>query len=198
MDINSVGIPLAFVILASITLWFIILGKGYWYIKAFVVALTLYFSFGMWASLSNLSGWPSEQQLPEKFVLHWALVKEPSKTDITQTGSILLWASEKFDEDEETVNTILPFVKVKRNTSPRVYKLPYSEEMHEKLSKAMKQLTQGKGVMGGKGDAEGKEGGEKGLGKDGKGKRGKGYGSLSQEQDYIFYDLPPPVMPSKD
>ena len=193
---NFIGIPLTFVIIASLSLWFIILGKGSWWIKAFVVALTLYFSFGMWFSLSNMAGWPADKSPPDKFVLHWALVKEPSKTDINQKGAILIWASAEEEGDEAKQS--FPFLKNQNNKMPRVYKLPYSEEMHEKLTKAMKQIAQGKGVMGGKGNSEGKQGGEKGFGKDGKGKGSKGYGSLSQDQDYIFYDLPPAVLPSKD
>lgn len=198
MDINSVGIPLTFVIIISISLWFIILGKGYWYIKAFVVALTLYFSLGMWASLSNLSGWPSDSSLPEEFVLHWALVKEPSKTDINQNGCILIWASQNSEEDIVD-NRPISIVKKPSASTPRVYKLPYSENMHEKLAKAMKQIAQGKGVMGKKsGDGDGEAGDKEGTKKGGQKGKGKGYGGYSQEQDFIFYDLPPAKLPEKD
>jgi hypothetical protein len=183
---ETIGIVLTFIIIAALTLWFIILGKGHWFIKAIVVAVALYCSFGIWHSLNNLSGWPSDEAMPSKFMLHWALIKEPSKIDINQKGNILLWASERLDEDNES--------KKKRN-EPRVYKLPYTPEMHEKLSKAMKQMAQGKGVAGEKSQGQGET-----LKGDGhKGNSGKkGYGSLSNEQDFIFYDLPPPVMPSKD
>ena len=194
MDINSIGIPLTFIIVISISLWFIILGKGYWWAKAIVVALTLYFSIGMWAALSGLAGWPADQALPEKFLMHWALVKEPSKNDINQKGAILIWATEDSESNKE--NSIFPLSKNKNINQPRVYKLPYSEDMHEKLTKVMKQMAQGKGVRGEK-SGEGGEKGEKGNGKNGE-KKGKGYGSLSQEQDYIFYELPPAKLPEKD
>ena len=68
--------------------------------------------------------------------------------------------------------------------------------MHEKLAKAMQRIMQGKSVMGEKGDGSGEEGKDGNAKKSSNGK--KGYGSLSNEQDFIFYDLPPPVMPSKD
>lgn len=185
---ETIGIIITFIIIASLCLWFIILGKGHWLLKAAVVAFVLYCSFGIWHSLSGLSGWPSDELMPKKFMLHWALIKEPSKIDINQKGSILMWASSSDDDESSSKKT---------KNEPRVYKLPYTPEMHEKLSKVMQKLAQGKGVVGEKSEAEGKGGqGQKG-GKKGYGNQ-KGYGSLSNEQDYIFYDLPAPVMPQKD
>lgn len=194
MDTTIIGISITFVVIAAMCLWYIILGKGYWWLKAIMVSIVLYFSFGLWHSVSSLSGWPTEQVLPEKFTIHWALVKEPSKLIAGDSGSILIWAT-GLEEENRADNQFLPF-KIKKRKEPRVYKLPYSEQMHQKLAKAMQQLAQGKDVIG-----EKKGSGQKGQeGQEGKGgKEGqKGYGSLSNEQDFIFYDLPPAVLPPKD
>jgi hypothetical protein len=195
MDNTIIGISITFVIISAMCLWYIILGKGYWWLKAIVVSVVLYFSLGLWHSVSSLSGWPTEQVLPEKFTVHWALVKEPSKLNTADSGSILMWAS-SIEEEEQNENHLFPF-KIKKRKEPRVYKLPYSEQMHQKLAKAMQQIAQGKGVVGekkGSGEKDGKGQGQAKAGKEGQ----KGYGSLSSEQDFIFYDLPPAILPSKD
>lgn len=195
MDSTIIGISITFVVISAMCLWYIILGKGYWWLKALMVSVVLYFSFGLWYSVSSLSGWPTEQVLPEKFMMHWALVKEPSKLSTADTGSILMWAT-SMEEEEQTDNRLFPF-KIKKRKEPRVYKLPYSEQMHQKLAKAMQQLAQGKGVIGeksGAGESQEKGQGHAKGGKDGQ----KGYGSLSSDQDFIFYDLPPAVLPPKD
>lgn len=197
MDSTIIGISITFVVISAMCLWFIILGKGYWWLKGIMVSIVLYFSFGLWYSVSSLSGWPTEQNLPEKFMVHWALVKEPSKLNSSDLGSILMWASGIDDENEKIESSLFPF-KINKKKGPRVYKIPYSEQMHQKLAKAMQQIAQGKGVMGERNGSGGKEGKGQGNG-EGKGKDGqKGYGSLSAEQDFIFYDLPPAVMPEKD
>ena len=66
MNINAIGIPLTFIILASIGLWIILYSRGAWYFKLVFVFLSLYFSFLMWFSLSDLSGWATESKFPNK------------------------------------------------------------------------------------------------------------------------------------
>ena len=57
MDINAIGIPLAFIILSAIGLWLVIYASGSWLYKAAFIVMCLYFSFAMWHSLGDLSGW---------------------------------------------------------------------------------------------------------------------------------------------
>ena len=152
MNTEIIGIPITFIILSAAVLWLIILGKGYWWLKAFIVAVVLYFSLAMWFSLTNFSGWPVDIDMPNKFLVHWALVKQPSKKDVYQQGSILIWATE-VDENNETIvqqnkTLITPFTRSEKAVEPRVYKIPYSEKMHQKLIDAMKQITQGKQIIG--------------------------------------------------
>jgi hypothetical protein len=84
MQIQIIGIPLTFLVLFSIVLWFIILGKGKWWLKAIIVPVVLYFSLVIWFSLGGLSGWASASHLPKKFILHWSIIKEPSKKDVQE------------------------------------------------------------------------------------------------------------------
>jgi hypothetical protein len=207
MEIQIIGIPLTFLVLFSIVLWFIILGKGKWWLKAIIVPFVLYFSLVIWFSLGGISGWASASHLPKSFILHWSIIKEPSKKDVHEKGDIFIWASEIDDEHHfinSPVNSYLqPFTSTKNAGDPRSYRLPYSQDLHEKLANAMKSIAKGKTVVGkggeGEFDAEGDESnaGQGKKGKDGKVGKGKDGGSLSQEQDFMFHELPPPKLPEK-
>jgi len=223
MDFNALGIPVAFVLLSAMGLWLLIFAKGHWLLKIAFITFSLYFGLAMWFSLSELSGWPTNSELPQKFLVKGVLVTEPSRTITSDLGAIYVWVIE-IDEEykakkKEPAQWMLPFVSKKRAVEPRAYRLPYSEELKKKASQVSKMLKEGKQVVGEKSDLEGKGDGDgdgKGKGK-GKGKskgegegeyggkgqgkelgKGKGKGnSLSQQQDYMFYELPPPKMPDK-
>ena len=69
------SIPLAFFILSALLLWLIIGVKGRWSVKALVISLVLYSCLSIDFSLANLTGWPSDQSLPDNFQVHWIKVK---------------------------------------------------------------------------------------------------------------------------
>jgi hypothetical protein len=217
MDFNAIGIPIGFILLAAIGLWLLIFAKGWWVLKIFFMTLCIYFSLAVWLSLSQLSGWPSSSELPERFLINGVAVQEPSRTDPNDKGNIYVWATE-LDNDFKAKKTeisswLMPFVSKKRPSEPRAYRLPYTDEMREQMAQVSKMMKAGKPVVGernkltGKGDGEGGDGKGKGKGKGkgqgqgmGQGKEGQGKGkggSMSQEQDYMFYELPPPKFPEK-
>ena len=215
MEIQIIGIPLTFLVLFAVILWFIILGKGRWWLKAAIVPVVLYFSLIMWFSLGQLSGWASQSEMPETFILHWSIVKEPSKKDSHDQGAIYLWATQVDDEHQvinQPVNPVLhPFTPKKNAAEPRSYRIPYSRDMHEKIGKIQSMISKGKTVIGKRnGDGlstdQSGQGDGKGTGKDGKGGQGTGAqsgkqngsgGSLSRQQDFMFYELPAPKLPEK-
>ena len=206
---ETVGIPIAFVVISSILLWFVIGSKGNWFVKVCVIAATLLFSLVIWNSLEGIQGWPTKDELPAKFLLHWAVVVEDNK-DTKEPGAIYLWVKDVEEKENANWFSILPKDITK---SPRVYKIPYSRKTHEQLQKAIEGIKKGKRYVGenkGKGEigeeGEGKEGkgkgkdgkGKDGYPKDGKGKDGNGEFDFSQEQDLIFHELPPSLLPPKE
>jgi len=214
MDLNALGIPVAFVLLAALALWLIILGKGQWWLKMVFVSGILYFAICMWFSLGDLSGWPTNKAVPEKFLVHWMLVREGAKDNPKDTGHIYVWLTELDEEDkpkeEEPNPWILPFVSKQKASEPRAYRLPYSKQLHEQAAQVMQMLRAGKQVVGKRGDLAGDAGGGgegegkgkgkgKGKGREDKGEGGKGTGegSLSQDQIFMFYELPPAKLPEK-
>ena len=213
METQIIGIPLTFLVLFAVVLWFIILGKGKWWLKAAIVPVVLYFSLIIWFSLGQISGWASPNDMPDTFILHWSIVKEPSKKDVNDQGTIFIWATQ-VDENLQVANQSLnpllhPFTPRKNSAEPRSYRLPYDRDMHEKLNALQSMIAKGKTVVGkknGKGIGTEEDGQGKGGGKDGKGQKGlggkggnqKGSGdSLSQQQDFMFYELPAPKLPEK-
>lgn len=201
MDLNAVGIPLTFLVLCSMGLWLITYARGSWLIKLAFISICLYFSFLMWHSLSELSGWCTDSPMPKKSIIHWILVSEPSKSSTKDQGGIFFWATE-VDENNEIVRKmsillLRPFSSKKSETEPRAYRLPYSEDLHEKSAKAMRELMKGKTLIG---EREASGNGGEGLNEGGlNGKNGgkSNGGSLSREQVLRIYELPTFKLPPK-
>ena len=134
--------------------------------------------------------------------MHWAFIHEPSNSDINKKGYILIWANAINDDNDivesKTVSWLAHFSSKKNSDEPRVYRLPYTREAHEKIQQAMQSLAKGKKVGGSQGKGEGNQENMGQYGKDGDKKaKGKG-GSLSQEQEFMLYELPPIKLPEKD
>ena len=213
---ETLGIPLAFLCMISIIMWYIIGGRGKWWVKVPIIAVVAYLSLGLWYSMNGLLGWPTNASPPEKFQAHWIVV-QPPKSDDPNSGAIFLWAtdlqpdkSSAFGSDVPNwVNNVLfPFHSKKKKNDPRLYSLPYSKELHKQANGIIEgYLKKGKPFMGtmkqGEGKGKGKGQGEgQGEGPDGEGRnqgQGQGYGSFSRDDQPapMFYQLPPPKFPEK-
>jgi hypothetical protein len=88
---NILAIPIAFCLLTTILLWFIIGSKGHWVLKLVSILVCIYFSIVIWFSSCTYLGWPSKDPLPNKYVVSWAQVEEP---DPNFYGAIFLWVEE--------------------------------------------------------------------------------------------------------
>jgi hypothetical protein len=191
---DTIGIPIAFVIIVSILLWHLIGAKGKWYLKAIFIAIALYTSVGLWTSIDGMLGWPTAKSPPEIFQIHWLTVEEPNK--ITgDSGAIYLWASDMGQEKADK-NPFLFGMPVEKGKS-RLYVLPYSRNAHEQSENILTRLKNGESVIASKGKpGEGEEGNSQ-AGREGEAGEGSSDGSMSQEQDYIFHILPPAKLPDK-
>jgi|GEM_PF-1178190 hypothetical protein len=214
---NTIGISIAFIIMIVIMLWFIIGGKGQWWMKVPLIGFGVYISVVIWFAMNGLLGWATPSQLPDKFRVHWIVVEEPD--DEENNGGIYVWADDISKKKEEEIKELSwadkymkPYVLPLHNMTdngPRVYKIPYNRELHKQSRDIQKFLMEGgvyRGTMKGEGlpgkggqKGQGQGQGEGGEGRDGKGKgKGKGPGDMSQEQVPHFYQLPPPKFPPKN
>ena len=195
-------IPLVFFALFLLTLWFIIGANGHWAIKAAVIAMTLHLCISIGVSLGGFSGWPSEEDLPDKFIVHWIVVEEPAKKT-KSGGAIYVWATGVNGGKKEDAPSIWKrfFLNLSPTDDglPRAYATPYSKGKHEESNGVLTQIRAGKTVLGERGDGEG-EGGDEGEGDgDGNGDPADsaGEGSFSQTDGITFHELPPTKLPKK-
>ncbi len=190
------GIAMGFVLIAVLVLWFVIGSKGHWGIKAATMVLSLYFCLSVGFSISEFMGWPTDDKLPPKFLLHWAVIQEPD-VKLGDEGSIYVWVrpiNEPTIEHKEWSDYLLSFYDGK--SEPRAYRIPYSRELHEQAQKAIEAISKGEGVGGTSEEGSGK-GKKKSSGK-GNGKTGDGGKSLTNNGGIEFHKLPPPKLPDKD
>ena len=203
---NLYTLPLVVIMFAILAIlgWVLITSKGNWLVKALMISLCFGFGFCVWHAMekleSEMEGWPTEEVVRSQFELHWAVVNEPNKS-LGKKGDIFIWVT-PLDENympkkpkESKGFMMMMFKSKERHLNPRSYKIDYSREVHQQLQQAMQGIKDGKRMMGKPGGMKGKKGkGREGIGQDGKLNDG---GGESQEQDYIFHELPNPQMPPK-
>jgi hypothetical protein len=191
------SISFGFVVIAFLSLWFIIGSKGNWLVKASIILASMYFCLAVGFSVKDYMGWPTGDPLPKKFLVHWIIIEEPN-IQPENKGSIYMWVKpiENHKEKYEALEDyLISFYDGK--SQPRAYRLEYSRELHKQAQEAIANLMQGKqlgGTNGGEGD--GKRGGDSDI--DGSKKQnGNGDGSLTRNGGIMFYELPPTKLPEK-
>jgi len=205
-------IVVAFLILVLLVLWFIIGSKGKWWLKALVMVMSLHLSLSISSSLPDFAGWPSTAPVPDEVLVHWMVVEEPNKRT-KKEGSIYLWAtnlSEEIQPQKEGWHKYLFSLVTSDPSQPRVHRLPYSTEDHEKAEDIIGRIKNGESIVGtrngngegsegdGQGEGEGDGSGQEGGDGSQEGKDGNGSGGFSLSDDITFQQLPPPFLPPKD
>ena len=201
--IDTFGIPLAFVIIAALTLWVVLGCKGYWWLKMIMVSLSIFFSISLWNSLISLQGWPTTQTMPGKFEVKWLDVKEPNKKT-GQKGCIYVWARDLEPNSPPIEKAAAPPLSMQlhakeKSGEPRLYKLPYNRQMHQQAEEIKKMIGEGGQFFGtlakaGTGMSQLGSGQQE---EEGGGGGGSGGGAIS-EGEFVFHELPPPLFPAKE
>ncbi len=167
---GMIGLTASFLILVALILWLIILSKGkFWIIKSIVILTTTLFSIVVLLSLKDFVGWPSSSNLPEEFLLHWAIINEPDKIKNTE-GEIYIWAT-KLDKENKIKGI------------PRAYKIDYTRKNHEEITAGLIKVGEGIQQKGQK--VKAKENID--IDED-----------LSNLQEIAIFDLPKPLLPQKN
>jgi hypothetical protein len=101
-----------------------------WLKGILVVSVTVFYFYAD-SVVHQLSGWPSPDALPERFVLLAAVIEEPNaKTN----GALYVWVNAIEDG--------------KPGAQPRAYRLPYAKDVHSMLNEGLKKVRQGVSQMG--------------------------------------------------
>ena len=169
--IDTAIIPIFFVLLAILVLWFIIGTKGKWAIKAVLIIVVPTLCVWAWLSLDALMGWPVDDIPKGSYNIIWGDVQEPNKSRGIE-GSIWVWLKNA-DEDAD-FDLFDQEEKHNARREPRAYRLPYTREMHKQMNGIKEALKNGMRVRA---KVEGQ-----------KGKKGN---QEYDEPDMKFYMLPP-------
>ena len=182
----NIALPILLLVFGGLTFWILNESKLKWYLKTACITTFCLFTIIFWTSIHTFLGWPAdEEDVPNKILIHWVIVKEPNKFEEFDGGIFILLET----MEKPKANRVARFFGYGKNKmEPRLFGLKYSRELHEQLEKVKGRLKQGQPVAG-KLTKEGKNG----KGKKGQGKQGakKGGGSESQEQDWQFHELRP-------
>jgi hypothetical protein len=104
------------------------LGLSY---KIIALAVSTLFYWIQYQSLQQYSGWPSTDKLPTEFILIASEIREPNK-QTGETGVMYWWVKEGGTGSQP----------------PRVYQLPYMQDMHKKADQVIKEQKQGAQYLG--------------------------------------------------
>ena len=102
-----------------------------WQVKLSAILATSGLLVVVYFSLLALLGWPAAGPLPERFQLVAADIHEPDKRTRGE-GAIFIWAR-SLDEERR---------------DPRAYRLPYSTDLHRRLTAAMDEMRNGSRQIG--------------------------------------------------
>jgi hypothetical protein len=127
-------LAIAYAVIGALLLYLLVATRRSVSFKIFAVVLISSLYVGTYLGLKELQGWPVNEELPERFRLHWAMINEPDKAQNAQ-GTIYLW-----------IQTSAPNGKL--IDEPRAYHLPYDLKMAEKVEKALRQIGEGRPVGG--------------------------------------------------
>lgn len=184
MNISTLAIPGALLVLATLACWAIIdARKGKWWLKLILIVTVPTLSILSWRALDSYLGRPSPDPLPKKALLLTADIREPMKKGDKGVIYVLVVPMGK----DGLKSTPLDYQAPKNE--PRLHRIPYSREKHKMLNQAMKMIREGRLVVL-----------EERKGKKPKGQQvpRQGHGVTQYETDeLIIYELPPPDLPKK-
>ena len=98
------------------------------WLKCGLIIASSIFYFCSYQGWKQSQGWPAAVSLPNKFLLHYAVIEEPDKKTDNQ-GSIYLWLTDLASDQPAA--------------QPRSYRINYLQETHVQVVKAMKKITGG-------------------------------------------------------
>jgi hypothetical protein len=130
MTTAILGLVAGFVFVVVLLLALNLRTDFHWSIKAGAIIIATLFYLITLMTLPGFYGWPTSAPLPQKFRLVSMEVKEP-RNEVDQ-GVIYLWVVSLEDDEAK----------------PRAYQLPYTRELHSRLTAARKRMEFGQTLAG--------------------------------------------------
>ncbi|MBS0445738.1 MAG: hypothetical protein JSR59_07295 [Proteobacteria bacterium] len=127
----TLAIVLGFAVLAALSATALLWSHWPAWPRALLVVGVSAFYFYVDDAAHGLTGWPTADTLPSRFVLLAAMIDEPSAD---HPGGLYVWAN--------------PLADGKSASMPRAYRLPYSKDLHALLNEGMKKVRSGVSQVG--------------------------------------------------
>ncbi len=124
---------LVYALLAFLLVCLLLATRWHWGVKATAVLLVSGFYALSHNTLQGIAGWPSDDTLPQRFVLLAAVFDEPSPGR-NHPGAIFIWVN--------------PMKDNKPLEMPRVHRLPYEKDLARILGDGIKKARDGNTQMG--------------------------------------------------
>ena len=126
-------LAIVYALLAFLLLCLCLATRWHWTVKAVGVLLVSGFYAFSHQALQGISGWPSDDELPRRFVLLSAVFDEPSPAR-QHPGAIYIWVNPMKDNQPLDM--------------PRAVRLPYEKDLHRLLGDGIKKARDGNTQMG--------------------------------------------------
>jgi len=180
--LGEIELVAAYVVMAGLLLSIAIWNRLRWWIRAGSIVITFGFFFVTFMSVRHMLGWPTAEQLPDRFELLWAFVQEPDEAT-RYPGAIYVWAmklaGEGAIEEAEVYTPGAVDTRVAVAQMPRAYRLPYDRSSHKDVHDAVINLMEGTRQIGVST------------------RKPKKPGEYAPQSRYSFYDRPDPILPPK-
>jgi len=130
------------IILTTICLYFFIQTGAHKFFKYLVIFLLLHGYLTVGATVSELAGYPTQDDLPSEVEIIWGKASEP-KPEIKYPGHIDLWVIHRTSLLESVFRS---FSLANQYGTSRIYRIPYSKENHQMLVGIQASIKKGKHV----------------------------------------------------
>lgn len=199
----SISLSILLLCLFSLSFWVLASSNVKWQLKVLLIVGFSFFTVAFYNSTISFLGWGAPPRaLPEILSIRSVVVKEPNRVNNERGGIWFLIEQPTVKYNETTLNVFGFNVK---DSEPRLFGLPYSRKLHEQLTNGeersvIARTQRGQMIRGtltkGFSDEQGQRGSKGFPGQRGE-KSGKGSGSESQSQEWMFYDLKPSYFQEK-
>ncbi len=140
------GLSVAFVIIASLFLYFIIESKAPLFVKVIIIPIVIWFTLALYFTPGKLMGWPTHAEPPDKSIILLPIIKEPAGDSKGFIDLLVIVREESKKSLIEQLKPVNVFSYNNKNTE-RIYRLPYDRELHETLTKAQRKAKKIGGFM---------------------------------------------------
>jgi len=76
----NIALPILLLVFGGLSFWVLNESSVKWYIKTACISAFCLFTIIFWSSIHSFLGWAAlEDDMPDKVVIHWVIIKEPNK-----------------------------------------------------------------------------------------------------------------------